>query len=143
MGAISLQMIDKKTSSDWWRKVVKYFVNVGDAFEIRCWKEEVDEIRQASLYGNPTEDKNEVSIKGVVTAELLTEFLSDNPSDKSIYNKMTKYFTINVENDKCFFCSAHYGTEMYLEKVSDADISFFESVVKQYDDCFSVSIDKE
>ena len=44
MGAISLQMIDKKTSSDWWRKVVKHFVNVGDAFEIRCWKEEVDEI---------------------------------------------------------------------------------------------------
>lgn len=142
MGAISLQMIDKKTSSDWWRKVVKHFVNVGDAFEIRCWKEEVDEIRQASLYGNPTEDKNEVSIKGVVTAELLTEFLSDNPSDKSIYNKMTKYFTINVENDKCFFCSAHYGTEMYLEKVSDTDISFFESVVKQYDDYFSVSVDK-
>lgn len=142
MGAINLQMIDKKTSSDWWRKVVKHFVNVGDAFEIRCWKEEVDEIRQASLYGNPTEDKNEVSIKGVVTAELLAELLSEELSDKSIYNKMTKYFTINVENDKCFFCSAHYGTEMYLEKVSDTDISFFESVVKQYDDCFSVGIDK-
>ena len=30
--------------------------------------------------GNPTEDKNEVSIKGVVTAELLTEFLSDKGS---------------------------------------------------------------
>ena len=142
MGVISLQMIDKKTSSDWWRMIVEHFVNVGDAFEIRCWKEEVDEIRQASLYGNPTEDKNEVSIKGVVTAELLAELLSEEPSDKSIYNKMTKYFTINVENDKCFFCSAHYGTEMYLEKVSDADISFFESVVKQYDDCFSVSVDK-
>lgn len=142
MGATSLQMIDKKTSSDWWKKLVEHFIKVGDAFEIRCWKEEIDEIRQASLYGNPKEDKNEVSIKGVVTAKLLTEFLSDNPSDKSIYNKMTKYFTINVENDKCFFCSAHYGTEMYLEKVSDTDISFFESVVKQYDDCFSVSVDK-
>ena len=142
MGVISLQMIDKKTSSDWWRKIVEHFVNVGDAFEIRCWKEEVDEIRQTSLYGNSTEDKNEVSIKGVVTAELLAELLSEEPSDKSIYNKMTKYFTINVENDKCFFCSAHYGTEMYLEKVSNADISFFESVVNQYDDCFSVSVDK-
>ena len=142
MGVISLQMIDKKTSSDWWRKIVEHFVNVGDAFEIRCWKEEVDEIRQTSLYGNSTEDKNEVSIKGVVTAELLAELLSEEPSDKSIYNKMTKYFTINVENDKCFFCSAHYGTEMYLEKVSDADISFFESVINQYDDCFSVRIDK-
>jgi len=142
MGVISLQMIDKKTSSDWWRELVEHFVNVGDTFEIRCWKEELDEIRQASLYGNPTEDYNEISIKGVVTAELLAELLSDEPKDKSIYNKMTKYFTINVENEKCFLCSAHYGTEMYLERVSDADISFFESVVKQYDDCFSVSVDK-
>ena len=143
MGGISLQMIDNRISSDWWRKIVEHFVNVGDAFEIRCWKEELDEIRQASLYGNPTEDRNEVSVKGVVSAEFLTELLSDEPSDKSIYNKMTKYFTINVENDKCFFCSAHYGTEMYLEKVSDDDILFFESVVNQYDDCFSVSIEKE
>ena len=142
MGVISLQMIDKKTSSDWWRKIVEHFVNVGDAFEIRCWKEEVDEIRQTSLYGNSTEDKNEVSIKGVVTAELLAELLSEEPSDKSIYNKMTKYFTINVENERCFLCSAHYGTEMYLERVSDTDISFFESVINQYDDCFSVRIDK-
>ena len=142
MGVIGLQMIDKRTSSDWWKKLVEHFIKVGDAFEIRCWKEEVDEIRQASLYGNPTEDRNEVSVKGVVSEELLTELLSDEPSDKSIYNKMTKYFTINVENDKCFLCSAHYGTEMYLEKVSDADISFFESAIKQYDDCFSVSVDK-
>ena len=142
MGVISLQMIDKKTSSDWWKKLVEHFIKVGDAFEIRCWKEETDEIKQASLYGNPTEDYNEISIKGVISAELLAELLSDEPKDKSIYNKMTKYFTINVENDKCFFCSAHYGTEMYLERVSDADISFFENVVKQYDYCFSVSIDK-
>ena len=87
--------------------------------------------------------RNEVSVKGVVSAKLLAELLSDEPSDKSIYNKMTKYFTINVENERCFFCSAHYGTEMYLERVSDEDILFFESVVNQYDDCFSVSIDKE
>ena len=142
MGTIGLQMIDNKTSSQWWRKLIEHFIKVGDTFEIRCWKEELDETRKASLYGNPTEDRNEVSVKGVVTAELLAELLSEEPSDKSIYNKMTKYFTINVENDKCFFCSAHYGTEMYLEKVSDTDISFFESVVKQYDDCFSVSVDE-
>ncbi len=143
MGVIGLQMIDNRISSDWWRKVVEHFVNVGDAFEIRCWKEEVDEIRQASLYGNPTEDRNEVSVKGLVSGELLAELLLDEPSDKSIYNKMTKYFTINIKNKKCFLCSAHYGTEMYLERVSDDDILFFESVINQYDDCFSVSIDKE
>jgi len=142
MGVIGLQMIDNRVSSHWWKKLIEHFIKVGDAFEIRCWKEETDEIKQASLYGNLAEDNNEVSVKGVVSAELLAEFLSEEPSDKSIYNKMTKYFTINVENDKCFFCSAHYGTEMYLERVFDDDICFFENVVKQYDDCFSVSINK-
>lgn len=49
MGVIGSQMTDNRISSDWWRKVVKHFVNVGDDFEIRCWKEETDEIKQASL----------------------------------------------------------------------------------------------
>ncbi len=143
MGVISLQMIDNRISSHWWRKLIEHFIKAGDVLEIRCWKEEVDEIKQASLYGNTSEDKNEVSVKGVVSAELLAELLSEESSDKSIYNKMTKYFTINVENEKCFFCSAHYGTEMYIERVSEDDISFFESVINQYDDCFSVHINKQ
>ena len=31
---------------------------------------------------------------------------------KAIYNKMTKYFTINVKSEQHKFCSAHYGTEI-------------------------------
>ncbi|MBQ3151026.1 MAG: hypothetical protein IJB86_07285 [Clostridia bacterium] len=143
MGTISLQMIDNSVSSLWWKALVKHFIRVGDSLEIRCWKEESAEIQQASLYGDPVEDRNEVSVKGSVSKELLDELLSEEVSDKSIYNKMTKYFTINIENEKCFFCSAHYGTEMYLERVSDEDIIFFESVANQYVDCFSVSIGKE
>ena len=69
--------------------------------------------------------------------------LSENPSDKSLYNKMTKYFTINIENEKCNFCSAHYGTELYLMNVSDEDFKFFEKVMKLYSDCFSIHIEKE
>ena len=37
---------------------------------------------------------------------------------------MTKYFTINVEREGIKFCSAHYGTEIYLIDVSDKDVSF-------------------
>ena len=51
MAGISLQMIDKSVSSHWWREVVKHFLRVGDALEIRCWKEEEEEIRLASAYG--------------------------------------------------------------------------------------------
>ena len=141
MREISLQMIDRRISSDWWKKLVKYFVQVGDSLEIRCWKEEPTEIQQASISGNPTDDHYEVSIKGVVSEQFTSELLSENPTDKSIYNKMTKYFTINVEHEGRKFCSAHYGTEIYLMGVSDDDVAFFQDVMSEYtEEDFSIAI---
>ncbi len=143
MREISLQMINRRISSEWWKKLVKYFVQVGDSLEIRCWKEETVEIQQASIYGNPTDDNYEVSIKGVVSESFISELLSENPTDKIIYNKMTKYFTINVEREGRKFCSAHYGTEIYLIDVSDDDIAVFQDAVKEYtEEDFSIAIDK-
>ncbi len=143
MREVSLQMIDRRISSDWWKKLVKYFVKAGDSLEIRCWKEEAAEIQQASIYGNPTDDNYEVSIKGVVSERFISELLSENPTDKSIYNKMTKYFTINAEREGRKFCSAHYGTEIYLIGVSDEDIAFFQDIMKGYtEEDFSIAIDK-
>ena len=142
MSEISLQMIDHHISSCWWKEIVKYFVRIGDVLEIRCWKEETAEIQRALLYGKSVETNNEVSINGVVTESFLSELLSEDPKDKSIYNKMTKYFTINVDRDHRRFCSAHYGTEIYLTGVSDDDVAFFRNVMKTYtEEDFSIAID--
>ncbi len=142
MKEISLQMIDHNISSSWWKELVRYFVHTGDSLEIRCWKEEFVEIQQAASYGEPVADNYEVSVKGIVSEELISELLAENPTDKSIYNKMTKYFTINVEREQRKFCSAHYGTEMYLTGVSDDDIVFFKNVMKAYtEEDFSIAID--
>ncbi len=142
MKEVALQMVNRRINSDWWKELIKYFLRVGDSLEIRCWKEESDEIQQASRYGNLTDDNYEVSIKGIVSEQFISELLSENPTDKSIYNKMTKYFTINVEREGIKFCSAHYGTEIYLIDVSDKDVSFFKNVMKAYTkDDFSISID--
>ncbi len=143
MREIGLQMIDHHISSDWWKRLVKYFVKVGDSLEIRCWKEESAEIQQASSYGNPTDDNYEVSIKGAVSEQFISELLSENPTDKRIYNKMSKYFTIKAEREGFKFCSAHYGTEIYLIGVSDDDIAFFQCVMKEYtEEDFSIAIEK-
>ncbi len=142
MSRIQVQMIDNQVSSDWWRKLIQHFVRTGDELEIRCWKEETAEIQQASLYGKSSEDRHEVSIKGTVTANLLAELLAEEPADKSIYNKMTKYFTINVKNVLCDFSSAHYGTEMYINGASKDDIAFFSKTMSQYGNCFSISIEE-
>jgi len=143
MREISLQMLDRKISSLWWKEIVKHFIKVGDCLEIRCWKEETTEIQQASMYGNTTDDNYEVSIKGVVTEQFISELISENPTDKSIYNKMTKYFTINVECKGRKLCSAHYGTEMYLIGVSDEDIVFVKNLMNAFtEEDFSVHIDE-
>ncbi len=75
MREISLQMLDRKISSLWWKEIVKHFIKVGDCLEIRCWKEETTEIQQASMYGNTTDDNYEVSIKGVVTEQFISELI--------------------------------------------------------------------
>jgi hypothetical protein len=117
-------------------------VQEGDRLEIRCWKEETAEIQQAAFYGEPVEDHYEVSIKGIVSEELRSELLSEDPTDKSIYNKMTKYFTINVEHKQRKFCSVHYGTELYLIGVSDEEIAFFQNVMKGFtEEDFSIHVD--
>ena len=134
MKQFGVQMIDHS------KKIMEHFVRVGDAFEIRCWREEVAEIREASLYGTAVGDKYEVSIKGTITKELLEKLLIEEPADKSIYNKMTKYFAIHVENDLCDIWSEHYGTEMIIDIIADADIEFFEQAMRQYPESFSIKI---
>ena len=109
---------------------MEHFIRVGDTFEIRCWREETAEIREASLYGTAIDDKYEVSIKGMVTKEMLEKLLTEEPTDKSIYNKMTKYFAIHVANDLCDIWSEHYGTEMVIDIIADADIEFFEQAMR-------------
>lgn len=140
MKRFAVQMIDNSISSDWWKTIMEHFTNVGDTFEIRCWKEEVSEITRASLYGAAIDDKNEVSIMGIVTKELIEELLADNPADKEIYNKMTRYFTVNIKNDLYDIWSGHYGTEMHIEMASVKDIEFFEQVMDQYSEMFSIAM---
>ena len=138
MKRFSVQMIDLSVSSQWWKELMQHFVRAGDAFEIRCWREEIAEIEEASLYGTAVEDKYEASVKGAVTKDLLKKLLTEEPTDKSTYNKMTKYFTIHIKNDLYDIWSEHYGTEMYLEIAAAKDIAFFEQVINQYSDQFSI-----
>lgn len=119
---------------------MRHFARAGDSFEIRCWREEISEIENASWYGVSAADSYEVSIKGIVTDGLLKEWLTEEPTDKTIYNKMTKYFTIHVENDLYNLWSEHYGTEMAIVVTAEKEMGFLEQVMGQYPEAFSVGI---
>ena len=138
MRRFGVQMIDGSVPPRWWRAIMGHFASVGDPFEIRCWREETAEIREASRCGTAAEEKNEVSIRGTVTEELLEAWLTEEPAEKSVYNKMTRYFTIHVANARCDLWSEHYGTELVIEIQTDADTGFFEQVMGQYPESFSI-----
>ncbi len=142
MGTIRLQVIDDSISSDWWNKLVGRFVWIGDELEIRCWKEEILEIQQASRYGPPSEDGLEVSVKGTATDALLTELLTESPADNGEFCKMTKYFSIFIKGKNMNFYSEHYGTELYITGASSDDISFFSKTIAPYEKQLSVCINQ-
>lgn len=124
------------------KKLVKHFVHAGNELEIRCWKEETAEIKQASRYGKPLEDGLEISIKGMVTdallTELLAELLAEAPVDKEAYEKITKYFSIRAKRETFEFSSEHYGTELYIIGISNEDFSFFSQIIAPYANCLSI-----
>ena len=138
MGIIQLQVVDHSVPSDWWKKLVKHFVHAGNELEIRCWKEETAEIKQASRYGKPLEDGLEISIKGMVTDALLTELLAEAPVDKEAYEKITKYFSIRAKRETFEFSSEHYGTELYIIGISNEDFSFFSQIIAPYANYLSI-----
>lgn len=96
-----------------WKEIISAKLQTATRFEIHCWKEERKEIQTALQYGKIKESDWEYGtvIAGAVTKEFTRYLLSlPKPSDTEIYNKMTPFFTIFLDNG---FSSAHYGTELY------------------------------
>ena len=140
MKTSELQMTDLSVNADWWRRCIQYFVKPGDEFEIRCWKEERDEIKKALSYGKlcPSENDTEASIQGTVSQVMKKELLSaPEPEDKSVYNKMTDFFSICID-DK--LNSQHYGTQLYLFHVSDTEEAAFWEMIRPYQESFSIAV---
>lgn len=143
MKTIQVQMLDRNVSSDWWKKIIQHFVKQGDEFEIRCWNEEYEEIKKALSYGHLSQDGSdtETSIKGIVSEDMIKELLTmPKPVDKTIYNKMTDFFTFHIENK---ICSAHYGTEMYLFNMHNDGVEAFKKIMSLYWESFSILIEEQ
>ena len=81
-------------------------------FEIHCWAEETECIELALQYGKQKDTDWQYGkiIVGDVTPEFCTFLLGlPKPTDTELYNKMTPFFTISLDNG---FWSEHYGTEL-------------------------------
>ncbi len=98
-----------------WKEIMFEQLKKANTFEIHCWNEEREEIKMALLFGKLKEScwKYGKIIQGSVTPEFINYVLNiPKPTDTEIYNKMTPFFTITLDNG---FGSEHYGTELIKE----------------------------
>lgn len=95
-----------------WKAVLREELASATTFEIHCWNEEAEWIELALQYGSKKElawDHGTV-ISGVVNSDFRKLILElAKPKDVDIYNKMTPFFSIFLNNG---FSSEHYGTEI-------------------------------
>lgn len=107
-------------TNDEWKKIMDAKLNTATHFEIHCWNEEQEELEMALQYGTIQTSDWEYGkiVAGTVTAAFTDYLLSlPKPVDTDIYNKMTPFFSIFLDNG---FSSEHYGTE--LNQVSESHL---------------------
>ncbi len=95
-----------------WLTYMSEALETATTFEIHCWNEEPEWIDFALRYGKLKDDDWRYGkiIVGEVTPEFVKMLMEQpKPSDIEIYNKMTPFFTIALDNG---FWSSHYGTEL-------------------------------
>ena len=127
----SIQLISRIDNNKWWKNLFIHYASKGESFEIRCWDEEIESIDLIKKYGTvqKSQTTKEIIVTGYITNELIDLIVKeDMPKDQSIYNKMTQFFTINI--DKAF-SSCHYGTEIYIEEDEDFAKKILDEV-KEY-----------
>ncbi|WP_312649680.1 hypothetical protein [Aminipila sp.] len=112
---IEIQMEDNSMNDNtYWKQLITMFAEVGLKFEIHCWREELEEIKNALKFGNEKADDWEFGtiIEGIIDDKFIDMLQhTTKPLDTKIYNKMTPFFSIFFENG---FSSEHYGTEVHI-----------------------------
>ena len=100
------------STNEEWKTIMSEKLKSAGRFEIHCWNEEEKEIEMALRYGRLKETGWSYGkvIEGKVTEKMADFLLSlPKPTDTEVYNKMTPFFSIFLENG---FSSEHYGTEL-------------------------------
>ncbi|AND41455.1 hypothetical protein [Cytobacillus oceanisediminis] len=112
---------------DYWVPIINHYLEKTNMVEVHCWNDETDTIEEIkslpNFYG--CKEVNLTILQGYVTS-LLTDYLTNEIVD---IDGRFKWFTINLYNDKSsVFHSGHWGTEFFIQKVSEKDDEFIRRV---------------
>lgn len=98
-----------------WKRIMASELSKSKRFEIHCWNDETMFIDLALQFGKLKNSGWEYG--KIIVGEVTTDFTEivlnyPKPTDTEIYNKMTPFFSIFLDNG---FSSEHYGTELNKE----------------------------
>lgn len=122
---IEIQIGDNSLKDNhYWKKLISMFAVAGLKFEIHCWNEETEEIKGALAFGK--EKTSDWAFGRIIEGIIDEKFIemihhTIKPQDTEIYNKMTPFFSIFIENG---FYSEHYGTEIHILSAPMEDKGF-------------------
>ena len=111
--AVPVELDLSADTNDQWRAILAEALDRAKTFRIHCWKEETAELALALPWGHILDSGWAwgTIVTGPVTPAFRDFILSrPKPTDTEIYNKMTPFFSIFLDDR---FCSEHYGTELY------------------------------
>ena len=109
-----IQITHGSCGHDWWKELVRCCAVFGEPFEIHCWDDEREAIREALRFGRevPSNLHGGRVIRGNITLDFLHFLLrAPKPAQSTGYHMMTPFFTIHFGNR---LMSEHYGAEMIL-----------------------------
>lgn len=112
MDFTTIEIDEASTSNEGWKNIMSVNLKNAAHFEIHCWNEEQEEIQMALKFGRFKETNWSYGkvVVGTITKNFVEFLLSyPKPADTEIYNKMTPFFSIFLDNG---FSSEHYGTEL-------------------------------
>lgn len=119
------------TSNQWWSDLIRSCAVYGETFEIHCWSDEKEAIRQALHLGREvsTSWHGGKVIRGTISMDFLNYITrTPKPQGGTGYNMMTPFFTLHL-GDRIY--SEHYGSEIILPKLPAQKLPELKKILSQ------------
>lgn len=136
-----IQIGSNVTDNRWWSDLIRACAVYGETFEIHCWADEKEAIRQALCFGREVFSSwhGGKVIRGAISVDFLNYITRmPKPEGGAGYNMMTPFFTLHL-GDR--ICSEHYGSEIILPRIPEQKLPELKKILHRIENSATVHWD--
>lgn len=137
-----LQLLERPNRAHFWQELIERFTHEGEEFELRLWEDERDCLNPLLPYlaSIPNTETTETVYRGVLTATTKALLFAAEVGDADGFVKLTPFFTLIFFSEAVVLSSEHYGTELILQNLNDAQDAALWQLLEPISDCFSILV---